>query len=162
MHPMEENAMKIVPFREKDLDTVVEIQRAAYKPLYDKYRDDLTNPWLETRETVLRKYTAPDTRGYLFLVDDVAVGAVRIRLHPEEKRAKVSALAVLPEYQGRGIAQWALKEIERIHSDIPNWFLDTILEEPGNCHLYEKLGYRRIPGTRKINEKMTLVFYEKP
>jgi len=39
--------------------------------------------------------------------------------------------------------------------------LDTILEEAGNCHLYEKIGYMKTGKTEVINEKMTLVFYEK-
>ena len=33
-----------------------------------------------------------------------------------------------------------LLEIERLHPDIERWFLDTIKEEAGNCHLYEKIG----------------------
>ena len=32
--------MKIVEFQEKDLDTVYAIQRAAYKPLYERYQDN--------------------------------------------------------------------------------------------------------------------------
>ena len=41
-------------FRECDIDTVFEIQRAAYKPQYEKYQDDSTNPYMESKETVLR------------------------------------------------------------------------------------------------------------
>ena len=29
-----------------------------------------------------------------------------------------------------------------MHSDVERWFLDTILQEAGNCHLYEKIGYK--------------------
>ena len=36
--------------------------------------------------------------------------------------------------------------------------LDTILQESGNLHLYEKMGYHRI---EKINDRMDIVFYEK-
>ena len=39
--------------------------------------------------------------------------------------------------------------------------LDTIQEEAGNCHLYEKIGYKKSGRTEVINERMTLVFYEK-
>ena len=35
------------------------------------------------------------------------------------------------------------------------------LQEEGNCHLYEKLGYYRTGHTEKINDVMTLVFYRK-
>lgn len=153
--------MEIVEFKEKDIDTVFEIQRAAYKPLYEKYHDDNLSPYMESKETVLRKYLRAGTKGYIFIKDGVPVGAVRINLYPESKRGKVSALGVLPGYQGRGIAQQALLEIERIHSDVEKWFLDTILQEPGNCHLYEKIGYKRTGKTEVINDKLTLVYYEK-
>jgi hypothetical protein len=39
--------------------------------------------------------------------------------------------------------------------------LDTILQEQGNCHLYEKFGYNQIGETKVINDKLTLVFYKK-
>ena len=54
-----------------------------------------------------------------------------------------------------------LLEIERLHPDIERWFLDTIKEEAGNCHLYEKIGYKKTGKSEAVNEKMTLVFYEK-
>lgn len=41
------------------------------------------------------------------------------------------------------------------------WELDTILQEEGNCHLYEKLGYRATGATTIVNERMTLVLYRK-
>lgn len=153
--------MEIVEFKVSDLDAVFEIQRAAYKPLYEKYHDDDFSPYLESRETVLQKYTREGTKGYLFIKNGVPVGAVRIHLYPENKSGKVSALGVDPKYQGQGIAQQALLEIEKRHSEVQRWFLDTILQETGNCHLYEKLGYKRIGKTEKVNEKMTLVYYEK-
>ena len=153
--------MEIVEFTESNIDTVFEIQQAAYKPLYDKYHDDNSNPYMESKETVLQKYTRERTKGYLFIKDGVPVGAVRISLYPESNSGRVSALAVHPQYQGQGIAQEALLKIEKMHSDVERWFLDTILQEAGNCHLYEKLGYKRTGKIEKVNEKMTLVFYEK-
>ena len=42
--------MEIVEFRESDIDAVFEIQQAAYKPLYEKYHDDNTNPYMESKE----------------------------------------------------------------------------------------------------------------
>ncbi len=153
--------MEIVEFKESDIDTVFEIQQAAYKPLYEKYHDDNSNPYMESKETVLRKYTRAGTKGYFFIRNGVPVGAVRINLYPERKSGRVSALGVLPQYQGQGIAQQALLQIEKMHGDVERWFLDTILQEAGNCHLYEKIGYKRTGKIEEINEKMTLVFYEK-
>ena len=52
-------------------------------------------------------------------------------------------------------------KIEKMHSGVERWFLDTIFQEAGNCHLYEKIGYKRTGKMEEINESMTLVFYEK-
>ena len=57
--------------------------------------------------------------------------------------------------------QQALLKIEEMHSEVERWFLDTILQEAGNCYLYEKIGYKRTGKIEKVNEKMTLIFYEK-
>lgn len=69
--------IEVICFRESDIDTVFEIQRTAYKPLYEKYHDDSSNPYMETKETVFRKYTREGTTGYLFILDGTTVGAVR-------------------------------------------------------------------------------------
>ena len=152
--------MEIRELRESDIDIVFRIQRAAYRPLYEKYHDDI-NPYLESKETVLRKYLREGTRGYLFIENGIPVGSVRILIDTDGRSAKVSTLAVLPEFQGRGIAQRAMLQIEKMHQDIMRWRLDTILQEKGNCHLYEKLGYVKTGKAEEIKDGMTLVFYEK-
>ena len=47
--------MEIVEFKENDIDIVFEIQKVAYKPLYEKYHDDDTNPYMESKETILQE-----------------------------------------------------------------------------------------------------------
>jgi len=153
--------LDIRKFEEKDIDAVYEIQQAAYKPLFEKYQDTESNPYMESKEKVLQKYTREGTQGYVFWMEGEAVGAVRINLYPEYRSGRVSALCVHPKHQGKGIAQRALIGIEQLHSDVVKWFLDTILQEKGNCHLYEKIGYQKTGKTEVVNERMTLVFYEK-
>ena len=59
-----------------------------------------------------------------------------------------------------GYAQAAIKEVEEKYGS-DNWCLDTILQESGNLHLYEKMGYHRTGRIEKINEVMDIVFFEK-
>ena len=151
--------VKVIEFQKELIDAVFDIQQKAYKSLFDKYHDTNTSPYLESKKDVLEKYTRPGTYGYVFLEEGIPVGAVRIIVRGDI--CKVSALAVLPEYQNRGIAQAALKEIERLHSDCKCWILDTILQEKGNCHLYEKLGYVKIGESQAINNYLTLINYKK-
>lgn len=151
--------VKVIEFQKELIDAVFDIQQKAYKSLFDKYHDTNTSPYLESKKDVLEKYTRPGTYGYVFLEEGIPVGAVRIIVRGDI--CKVSALAVLPEYQNRGIAQAALKEIESIHSGCKCWILDTIFQEKGNCHLYEKLGYIRIGEPQAVNDDLTLINYKK-
>lgn len=145
-------------FQDADIDTVFAIQQAAYYPLFQKYQDRETSPYMEPKETMLLKYRRG--HGYLFEYDGQIVGCVRIYTDDENGRGRISALAVHPDFQGRGIAQGAMKLIEEKHGNINSWYLDTILQEKGNCHLYEKLGYQST-GTKELQPGMTLIFYEK-
>ena len=43
--------------------------------------------------------------------------------------------------------------IEELYYDAKAWELDTILQEPRNCYLYEKLGYVKTGQTKIINNK---------
>ena len=47
-----------------------------------------------------------------------------------------------------------------MYPEVKTWKLDTILQEPGNCHLYEKCGFVRVGGEQQVNDKMTLIMYE--
>ncbi|MBO2515989.1 MAG: GNAT family N-acetyltransferase [Clostridiales bacterium] len=152
--------LEIRRFDPSDIRTVYDIQQAAYRPLWEKYHDDMS-PYMESREKVLQKYTRAGTDGYVFIMDGEPAGAVRVNTDRENGKGRISALGVHPRFQGRGIAQKALTAIEEMYGDIRHWYLDTVLEEKSNCHLYEKLGYVKTGKTEKINEKMTLVFYEK-
>ena len=41
------------------------------------------------------------------------------------------------------------------------WRLDTIKQETGNCHLYEKCGFVRVGEEHVVSDRMTLVDYVK-
>ena len=89
------------------------------------------------------------------------VGAVRVVDKGENRIPKrISPLFVLPAYRNRGVAQWAIQAVEEQHGS-SSWELETILQEKGNCYLYEKMGYHLSGEQKVINEKMTLVIYKK-
>jgi RimJ/RimL family protein N-acetyltransferase len=136
------------------------IQKKSFQPLLDKYHDNDINPAMESVEQVREKIDRPNTTAYIFQLDDINVGWVRVT-ELEDMTYKISALSVLPEYQNKGIAQEAFKQIEDYHPNAHKWILDTILQEKGNCHLYEKMGYAKEGELKQINERMTLVSYVK-
>ena len=143
-----------------DAETIWHMQRIAFAELLDRYQDFDTNPGSEPLEKVQWRFSFPATYFYFIRVNGVNAGAIRIIDHRDESPKKISPLFVLPEYRGKGVAQAAIRAAERIHG-CSNWSLGTILQEQGNCHLYEKMGYHQTGETKAINERMTLVFYEK-
>ncbi|MDR9856191.1 GNAT family N-acetyltransferase [Paenibacillus sp. VCA1] len=137
-----------------------EMQIKAFMPLLNKYQDYETNPANESLERVIDRVNQTYSDYYIIKNDNIPVGAIRIR-RKENKVYRVSPIFVLPEHQGNGIAQRVFTIIEDKYNDARIWELDTILQEQGNCYLYEKLGYQKTGQLKQVNDKMTLVSYEK-
>ena len=144
----------------EDAETIWRMQRIAFAELLERYQDFDTNPGNEPLEKVQWRFSFPATYFYFIQVDDMNAGAIRVIDHHDDSPKRISPLFVLPEFCGKGVAQAAIREAERIHGS-SNWSLDTILQEKGNCHLYEKMGYRQTGETRVINDRLTLVLYKK-
>ena len=73
----------------------------------------------------------------------------------------ISPLFILPEYQNQGIGYAAIRKVFEMYPEATTWRLATILQEPANCHLYEKCGFQRTGEETVINEKMTIIGYER-
>ncbi|MBQ2906776.1 MAG: GNAT family N-acetyltransferase, partial [Bacteroidales bacterium] len=81
--------------------------------------------------------------------------AMRVIDHKEDGKYKfLSPIFIMKEFRGRGYAQQAMRLAEEIHGS-SGWELDTILQEKGNCHLYEKMGYKQTGETKVVNESTT-------
>ncbi len=137
------------------------MQIIAFKELLEKYQDFDTSPGNEIVERVEIRLKQDFTFYYFICIGQQKVGAIRIVDKKENgKNKRISPIFMLPEFQGKGIAQKAIRLCEEMHGS-GNWELDTILQEPKNCYLYEKMGYRQTGKTEVINERLTLIFYEK-
>ena len=142
-------------------ELIWKMQVEAFSELYEKYQDMDTSPATEPVEKVMTRLQQPFTYYYLIEWKENIVGAIRVVDKKEEGKAKrISPIFIMEKYRNQGIAQEAIEEAERIHGS-PNWELDTILEEAGNCYLYEKVGYQKTGEMEKINDRLTLVFYKK-
>lgn len=156
-----ENSIRLVRAGLTDAETIWRMQIKAFAPLLEKYQDFEINPANESLKRVQERLIQKETFYYRIVLCRETVGAIRVYDPQEGVCAKrISPLFVLPEYQGKGIAQAAMLEAERIHGS-ENWILQTILQEAGNCHLYEKLGYRQTGECIAISERMSLVSYRK-
>ena len=143
-----------------DAELLWQMQVEAFCKTYETYRDDELSPYLEPLERTQQRICEPITSYYVIKADGEPVGGIRIRDHGAGNPKVLGPLYVLPQWRGNGIAQRAIELVEGIHGK-DNWLLDTILQEKGNCHLYEKMGYRQIGISQIVNERMTLVLYKK-
>ena len=153
--------IKLIVAEFNDLNTILQMQKEAFAELYEKYQDTETSPATEKYEDILFRFNQPETTYYFITADNIKVGVIRIvDCKDGVTRKRISPIFIMPEYRNKGYAQQAIKEAERFHGK-QYWMLDTILQEKGNCYLYEKLGYHQTGKTEQINVRMTIVFYEK-
>ena len=144
----------------EDCERLWKMQVEAFSELLEKYQDFDISPANEPMIRVEERLKQPFTYYYFIMDGDNAVGAVRIVDMKDGSRKRISPIFIMREFRGRGFAQAAIKAAEELHG-CDNWGLDTILQEEGNCYLYEKLGYRRTGESHIINDRMTIVMYEK-
>lgn len=152
--------ISLVKAKQEDAKTIHSLQIKSFKALLEKYQDFDISPGNEPLEKVVFRINQTGTDYYMIKSDSLDIGGIRI-LKKEDKRYRISPIFILPQHQGKGIGQRVFQIVEEIYHDAKIWELDTILEEAGNCYLYEKLGYEKTGKTEIINSKMTIVFYEK-
>ena len=143
-----------------DIRTVWEMQIEAFKDLLAVYQDYDMSPGAESFDKVEARFNQPWTTYFFIVADDTDVGVIRVVDKKDGSRKRISPLWIMKEFRGRGFAQEAILAVEKIYGS-DNWCLDTILQEKGNCHLYEKLGYRRVGAPQRVNANMTIGDYEK-
>lgn len=144
-----------------DAEVLHKMQIAAFAPLLEKYRDYETSPATEPVEKTASRLKDPDSFYFRILVDGELAGAIHIVRKGKNGSLWISPLYIAPAFQGKGLAQQAMKLAELKFPADKVWELSTLAEETGHCYLYEKLGYERTERIEPINERTTLVYYKK-
>lgn len=144
----------------EDCERLWKMQVEAFSELLEKYQDYDISPANEPLSRIEERLRQPFTCYYFIMDGEKAVGAIRIVDMKDGGQKRISPIFIMAEYRGKGYAQAAMRAAEELHG-AEDWALDTILQEKGNCHLYEKMGYRRTGEEQVINERMTIIGYEK-
>ncbi len=146
--------------KREDIETVWKMQIEAFADLLKKYEDYDMSPGAEEMDKVKARFEQPWTKYYFIEAEGKDVGAIRVIDKKDGSRKRISPLWIMKEFRGKGYAQDAIRAVEAIYGE-NHWCLDTILQEKGNLHLYEKMGYRQTGRIENINDRMDIVFYEK-
>ena len=153
-------SIELKPITREDIATVWKMQVEAFQELLDKYQDFDTSPASEPVDKVLARFEQPWTTYFFIMANGEKACVIRVVDKKDGSRKRISPIWIMPEFRNRGYAQQAILAAEKIYGS-GHWCLDTILQEKGNLHLYEKLGYHRTGRVDKINDKMDIVYYEK-
>ncbi|MBS7576479.1 MULTISPECIES: GNAT family N-acetyltransferase [unclassified Enterococcus] len=141
------------------LSQVQALYQACFQTLLDKYQDFETNPANEKLESIINKFNMEDNKFYFIIYKNETVGMVRVIVG--KHAARIAPICILPDFQGKGLAYNAMLETERLYPKITKWQLETIQEEPHLVKLYQKLGYQLTGKIEKMNDSMSLVYFEK-
>jgi ribosomal protein S18 acetylase RimI-like enzyme len=139
-----------------DAAAIHELQRLAYRSEAELCGDWTIPPLVEPLAA-----TEQAIASMLVLKASVAgrlVGAVRGRV--AGGTCHVGRLAVLPDFQGRGLGSRLMRALEAELPQVSRFELFTGERSARNLHLYAKLGYRPLR-TEALSPRVTLVFLEK-
>ena len=142
-----------------DASMLLEMQKTCFAEHLKRYEDFETSPAMATVERII--YMTENDYLYKIFYENACVGAVNIRKLETPESYKLHMIYILPEHQNKGIGQKSIKQAENLFPNARFWFLETLEDMPLNRHVYENMGYHFNGQTEKINDKLTIVFYEK-
>ena len=137
----------IHPTLPAEAELLATIQKAAFKPLYDRYRDE-GNPYLRGPEDILCRLDR-NYRQYTIECDGETVGGILYRLHGKrrpfdpltEGEYYLGRVYVHPLYQNKGIAAEAIRLCEQEFPDATAYYVDFPADMDKNRRCYEKVGF---------------------
>ena len=156
--------IKLVPAKPGDEKLIHSMKYSSFLPLYERYREDETSPVKEPIDKVTAQLKSKGTDYYIITVGSEPVGGVKVAkggVETGERVYRISPLFIVPEYQNRGIGYRVIMMLFEMYGDAGIWRLSTVKQEKGNCHLYEKCGFEQVGNETQINDRMTIVYYEK-
>lgn len=144
-----------------ELDEILKIQKSAFKKLFMKYHDLDTSPYNETIETILFRFNMRSSYYFFIMDENKKIGFIRILFNEKNNQARISPIAILPEYENKGYGKIAMTTIENKFYKVKEWHLDTITQEKKLIGFYLNQGYQLMPEHKAIKEGMDISVFKK-
>lgn len=158
-------AVEIRPFRESDLEAVVEFSLRAWEPVYESLLQVLGEPifrrlhdpdWRAVQaEAVRSSCTSEDRDVFVAVADQRPVGFASVELDAfHERMGVVDIIAVDPMYQRLGIATELMdRSVDHMREHGMDIAAVGTGGDPGHAParaLYEAYGFTSLPGVRYL------------
>lgn len=105
------------------------------------------------------KHSIQNSIMYNIIADEKVIGNVSFN-NKEKGVFWIGCLAVIPEYQNRGIGSKTIKFLEAEYPEVKVWELETPVQNYRNCYFYEKCGFIKVD-EKVHSDKITLRIYKK-
>ncbi len=156
------------PTRESDAEMLCELQKAAFRPIYEQYHD-AGNPCLRGPEDILKRLGNAAFRYFTILQDEEIVGGVLYRCEgstPFVKKLQAGEYYLLriyvkPGLQSRGIGAQAILLCEKEFPDAVKFYVDFPKELAKNRKCYENAGFHDSGEELEAEPGLILSAYEK-
>ncbi len=153
---------------ESEAQILCDIQKAAFFPIYEKYRD-ASNPCLRGVEDVLNRLNSPYFRYFTVYFDNQIVGGVLYKCKGrgiffdklDTGEYYLQRVYIRPDMQNRKIAQNAILLCEKEFEDAIRFTVDFPVELEKNKKCYESAGFRDTGKRAETEPGLVLACYEK-
>lgn len=164
---MEERSISIRTTIPSEAEELSQIQKEAFKPLYEKYHDE-GNPYLRDSQDILQRLNEYN-RYYTIRYDEKIVGGVFYRLSGKrspshelgEGEYYLARIYIHPDYQNKGVAREALLLCEKEFPDARVYFVDFPEDMDKNQRCYQSIGYCDTGERICVQGTLTLAIYKK-
>ena len=150
-----------------EAETLAEIQKQAFLPLYERYHDT-GNPYLRGVEDVRGRLDSPYFRYFTIFEDGEIVGGVLYKCKGKCPFGELKAgeyylqrVYVRPERQGRRVAQTAILLCEKEFPDAKKISVDFPEDLKKNRQCYETAGFFDTGRRLEAEPGLVLAAYEK-
>lgn len=154
--------------RAEDVKALWEIQKNAFMPLYERYKDQ-GNPALRDETDISRRLGSEYFSCFTIYADDEITGGLWYKVKGSctgedvlgDGKYYLQRVFIRPDMQSKGIAQRAILESEAYFDDAEVFYVDFPEDLKKNRRCYEKAGYTDTGNRVKIQEGLVLACFEK-
>lgn len=131
-----------------EIDTLTDIQKQSFKPLYDKFHD-ASNPFLRGREDIEKRLFSDFFKYFTIYYNDEIVGGILYKLKGstpfigvlKENECYITRIYIKPEMQNQKIARTAILMCERALVGKNIYYVDFPQDLEKNRRCYESIGF---------------------